>query len=215
VDPLAAKYRELSPYVFCHGDPINRIDIDGKQDPARAHYVREFVKRPELQKQLAKDLALSANRTIRYESSIAGYGGNVLSLVGVATGQLPVVVTGIEISTGASLVHAGTGIVDAVATGDKKELALSVAEGLTSAAASAGAYGISRLGPATLETTAKPVVDAVLDWAGSLFNHLVSSVANQPAHQIAEDKKTDTDVPKEDNMNHEENTAQQALKENN
>jgi sRNA-binding protein len=27
-------YRDISPYVFTHNNPVNRIDIDGKQDPS-------------------------------------------------------------------------------------------------------------------------------------------------------------------------------------
>ena len=33
VDPFAGKYTNLSPYVFAHNSPINRRDIDGRQDP--------------------------------------------------------------------------------------------------------------------------------------------------------------------------------------
>ena len=32
VDPLASKYPGLSPYVYCHSNPINRIDPDGRAD---------------------------------------------------------------------------------------------------------------------------------------------------------------------------------------
>ena len=31
-DPLAEKYYHLSPYVYCHNNPTNRIDIDGNWD---------------------------------------------------------------------------------------------------------------------------------------------------------------------------------------
>jgi len=31
VDPLAEKYYSISPYVYCAGNPVNRIDPDGKQ----------------------------------------------------------------------------------------------------------------------------------------------------------------------------------------
>ncbi len=31
VDPLAHKYYDVSPYVYCHDNPVNRIDPDGKQ----------------------------------------------------------------------------------------------------------------------------------------------------------------------------------------
>jgi RHS repeat-associated protein len=32
VDPLAEKNPEISPYVYCHDNPVNRIDPDGKND---------------------------------------------------------------------------------------------------------------------------------------------------------------------------------------
>lgn len=32
VDPLATKYPNVSPYVYCHGNPISWIDPDGKDD---------------------------------------------------------------------------------------------------------------------------------------------------------------------------------------
>ena len=32
VDPLASKYTGVSPYVYCHSNPINRIDPDGRAD---------------------------------------------------------------------------------------------------------------------------------------------------------------------------------------
>ena len=32
VDPLASKYPGVSPYVYCHSNPINRIDPDGRDD---------------------------------------------------------------------------------------------------------------------------------------------------------------------------------------
>ena len=32
VDPLASKYPSVSPYVYCHSNPINRIDPDGRAD---------------------------------------------------------------------------------------------------------------------------------------------------------------------------------------
>ena len=32
VDPRAEKYYNISPYVYCHNNPINRIDIDGLYD---------------------------------------------------------------------------------------------------------------------------------------------------------------------------------------
>ncbi len=32
MDPLCEKYYDISPYAYCHGDPVNRIDIDGKDD---------------------------------------------------------------------------------------------------------------------------------------------------------------------------------------
>jgi len=32
VDPLSEKYYNVSPYAFCHNNPINRIDIDGLYD---------------------------------------------------------------------------------------------------------------------------------------------------------------------------------------
>jgi RHS repeat-associated protein len=32
VDPLAEKYYNVSPYAYCHNNPINRIDIDGLYD---------------------------------------------------------------------------------------------------------------------------------------------------------------------------------------
>ena len=32
VDPLAEKYPEISPYIYCHNNPINLIDPNGKND---------------------------------------------------------------------------------------------------------------------------------------------------------------------------------------
>jgi RHS repeat-associated protein len=32
VDPLAEKYYNVSPYVYCHSDPVNKIDPDGRGD---------------------------------------------------------------------------------------------------------------------------------------------------------------------------------------
>ena len=32
MDPLAEKYYDISPYAYCHDNPINRIDIDGNWD---------------------------------------------------------------------------------------------------------------------------------------------------------------------------------------
>ena len=32
IDPLCEKYYSISPYVYCHNNPMNRIDIDGKWD---------------------------------------------------------------------------------------------------------------------------------------------------------------------------------------
>ena len=32
MDPLCEKYYDLSPYVYCHNNPINRIDADGEDD---------------------------------------------------------------------------------------------------------------------------------------------------------------------------------------
>lgn len=32
MDPLCEKYYNVSPYVYCHNNPINKIDIDGKDD---------------------------------------------------------------------------------------------------------------------------------------------------------------------------------------
>ena len=32
VDPLAEKYYSISPYVYCHDNPVNRIDPDGRYD---------------------------------------------------------------------------------------------------------------------------------------------------------------------------------------
>jgi hypothetical protein len=32
MDPLCEKYYNVSPYVYCHNNPINKIDIDGKAD---------------------------------------------------------------------------------------------------------------------------------------------------------------------------------------
>ena len=30
MDPLCEKYYDVSPYVYCAGDPVNRVDVDGK-----------------------------------------------------------------------------------------------------------------------------------------------------------------------------------------
>ena len=30
IDPLAEKYYGISPYAYCGGDPVNRIDLTGK-----------------------------------------------------------------------------------------------------------------------------------------------------------------------------------------
>jgi len=32
VDPLAEKYYDISPYAYCHNNPVNRIDPDGRGD---------------------------------------------------------------------------------------------------------------------------------------------------------------------------------------
>jgi RHS repeat-associated protein len=32
IDPLAEKYPSISPYVYCKGNPINRVDLDGNDD---------------------------------------------------------------------------------------------------------------------------------------------------------------------------------------
>ena len=32
VDPLAEKYPDISPYVYCHDNPVNKIDPDGMDD---------------------------------------------------------------------------------------------------------------------------------------------------------------------------------------
>ena len=32
IDPLCEKYYDISPYVYCHNTPINKIDIDGMDD---------------------------------------------------------------------------------------------------------------------------------------------------------------------------------------
>ena len=32
MDPLAEKYYSISPYAYCHNNPVNRIDPDGKND---------------------------------------------------------------------------------------------------------------------------------------------------------------------------------------
>ena len=36
IDPLAEKYPSVSPYVYCAGDPVNLVDLDGRD--ARIHY---------------------------------------------------------------------------------------------------------------------------------------------------------------------------------
>ena len=35
VDPLADKYPQISPYAYCHWNPVNRIDFDGMDDEQR------------------------------------------------------------------------------------------------------------------------------------------------------------------------------------
>jgi len=32
VDPLAEKYYSISPYAYCHDNPVNKIDPDGRGD---------------------------------------------------------------------------------------------------------------------------------------------------------------------------------------
>ena len=32
VDPLSEKYYDVSPYVYCHNNPTNRVDLDGNDD---------------------------------------------------------------------------------------------------------------------------------------------------------------------------------------
>ena len=32
MDPLCEKYYDISPYAYCHGDPVNRVDPDGRDD---------------------------------------------------------------------------------------------------------------------------------------------------------------------------------------
>lgn len=43
VDPLASKYPSVSPYVYCHSNPINRIDPDGRSDINQLMYLLGMV----------------------------------------------------------------------------------------------------------------------------------------------------------------------------
>ena len=81
IDPLAEKYYAISPYVYCAGNPVNRIDPDGKWDVT----VHLYSNRAEYGRGVAIVTNKSGEEVYRFEVRAQGVKGDNRSRIGADT----------------------------------------------------------------------------------------------------------------------------------
>ena len=97
VDPLAEKYPNYSPYVYCMNNPVNAVDPDGKKVLPSAiglYLIRSTLSTAEAKYvQLDKNGYIDANTLMKGQSELGKVGGNYSALMTIVQNDNTVEVT--------------------------------------------------------------------------------------------------------------------------
>ena len=77
IDPCAEDYYEVSPYTYCHDDPVNRVDPDGKDDyfSTSGQYIKTVGTGADIYigKTNFRDLNLMSDRNMKVAARVIGH----------------------------------------------------------------------------------------------------------------------------------------------